>query len=135
MSVCVPRNTGVRQADIEPISLSIAEHEGFVGNPAVSSDPFECLAEGLRRRHNIIKQPEFARIELASKCKSDAVILQSNCRFVQKRDLAWNTQSLFRLRDQLWCQSHTPEKRRHGDPRVLEARDGEAGKTALRHRN
>src|SRR5262245_9821128 len=98
MSVCVPRNTGVRQADIELISLSIAEHEGFVGNLAVSSDPFECLAEGLRRRHDIIKQPDFARIELASKCKSDTIILQSSRRLVQERDLARDTQSLFLLR-------------------------------------
>jgi hypothetical protein len=46
-----PRNAGVSQTENEPVSLLISEHEGLVGNLAVSSNPFECLAQGLRRRH------------------------------------------------------------------------------------
>src|SRR5215469_3050257 len=44
MSVRVPWNAGVTQTDNEPVSLSISEHEGLVGNPAVASNSLQCIA-------------------------------------------------------------------------------------------
>src|SRR5215471_3890099 len=101
MSVRVPWNAGVTQTENEPISLLISEHEGLVGNLAVASNPLECIAQGLRRRHDVIQQPDFARIEIASQREADMVIIQSNRRLVQKRDLASHTQSLLRVGDRL----------------------------------
>src|SRR5215467_7356520 len=135
MSVRVPWNAGVTQTENEPVSLLISEHEGLVGNLAVSSNPLQCIAQGLRRRHDVVKQPEFARIEIASQRKAKTVILQSNRRLVQQRDLASHAQSLFRIGDDLRRQSHTPKKRRHWYAGALEARDSQAGKAPSRHRD
>ena len=44
MSVRVPWNTGVTETDNDPISLTISDHEGLVGNLAVSSNPLQCGA-------------------------------------------------------------------------------------------
>src|SRR5215831_16609626 len=82
----------------------------------------------MRRRRDVIKQPEFARIEIARQGKAKTVILQSNRRLVQKRDLASHAQSLFRIGDHIRRQSHTPKKRRHWYAGALEARDSQAGK-------
>src|SRR5215831_3105321 len=135
MSVWVPWNAGVTQTENEPISLLISEHEGLVGNLAVSSNPLECIAQGLRRRHDVIKQPDFARIESASQREANTVVLQRNRRLVQKRDLASHSQSLLRFGDSLGRQSHTLKKRRHLHASAFEARDRQAGKAPSRHRD
>jgi len=62
----MPWNAGVTQTDYEPVPLSISDHEGLVGNLAVPSNPLQGIAQGLRRCHDVIKQPDFARIEIAS---------------------------------------------------------------------
>src|SRR6516165_8738487 len=133
MSVRVPWNAGVTQTENEPVSLLISEHEGLVGDLAVSGNSLERIAQGLRRRHDVIKQPDFARIESASQREANTVVLQRNCRLVQKRDLASHTQALFRFDDQLRRQSHTPQKRRHRHASAFEARDSQAGKAPSRH--
>src|SRR6516164_264340 len=135
MSVRVPWNARVTQTDYEPVPFSISDHEGLVGNLAVSSNPRQCIAQGLRRRHDVVKQPEFARFEIASQCKAKMVILQSARCLVQKRDLASHTQSLFRIGDHLRRQSHTLKKRHHWYAGALEARDSQAGKAPSRHRD
>ena len=120
----------VTQADGEPVPLSIPDHEGLVGNPGWIQQPaFQPVAQGRRRRHDVVKQPERAQIEIASQCEAKTVIPQSNRRLVQKRDLASDTQSLFRgRRSPLGRQSHAPKKRRDWYPSALEARDSQAGK-------
>src|SRR5262249_27198577 len=128
MSVREPWNSGVTKTENEPVSLLISEHEGLVGNLAVSSNPLECIAQGLRRRHDVIKQPDFARIESASQREAKTVVLQRNRRLVQKRDLAAHAQSLLRFGDQLWRQSHTPQKRRHRHASAFETRDSQAAR-------
>jgi hypothetical protein len=65
----MPWNAGVTQTDDEPVCLSISDHEGLVGNPAVSRNPLQSIAQGLRRRHDVIKQPDFARIVVARHVK------------------------------------------------------------------
>src|SRR4029077_5632912 len=65
MSVRVPWNAGVTQADNEPVSLSISEHESLVGDFAVASKPLKGLTQRLRRCHDVIKQSDFARIVIA----------------------------------------------------------------------
>ena len=132
MSLGVPWNARITQVDNEPVSLSISDHEGLVGNVAVSSNPLQCIAQGLRRRHDVIQQPEFAWVEIASQREAQTVIIQSNRRLVQKRDLASHAQSLLRIGDHLRRQSHTPKKGRHWDASALEARDSEAGKAPSR---
>jgi hypothetical protein len=82
-----------------------------------------------------VKQSERAQIEIASQREAKTVILQSNRRLVQKRDLASDTQSLFRVGDHLGRQSHPPKKRRDWYPGALEARDSQAGKAPLRRRD
>ena len=82
----------------------------------------------MRRRCDVIKQPEFARIEIESQGKAKTVILQSNRCLVQKRDLASHAQSLFRIGDHLRRQSHTLKKGRRWYAGALEARDSQAGK-------
>jgi len=77
-------------------------------------------------------QPEFARIEIASQREANTVILQSNRRLVQKRDLASYAQSLFRFGNHLRRVSRTPKKRPHRNAGPFEARDSQAGKAALR---
>src|SRR6516162_5092956 len=130
MSVRVPWNAGVTQTENEPVSLLISDHEGLVGNLAVSSNPLQCIAQGMRRRRDVVKQPEFARIEIESQGKAKTVILQSNRCLVQKRDLASHAQSLFRIGDHLRRQSHTPKKRCHRYAGAFEARDSQAGKAS-----
>src|SRR6516164_7426656 len=125
MSVRVPWNAGVTQTDNEPVSLLISEHEGLVGNLAVSSNPLQCIAQGLRRRHDVVKQTEFARFEIASQCKAKMVILQSDRCLVQKRDLASHAQSLLRIGDHLRRQSRTLEKGCHLHASAFEARDSQ----------
>jgi hypothetical protein len=49
---------------------------------------------------------------IASQREANTVILESDRRLIQKRDLASHTQSLFRLGDQLRRQAHTLKKRR-----------------------
>jgi hypothetical protein len=73
-------------------------------------------------------QPEFARIEIASQREANTVILQSNRRLVQKRDLASYAQSLFRFGNHLRRVSRTPKKRPHRYAGPFEARDSQAGK-------
>src|SRR5215472_684358 len=72
-------------------------------------------------------QPDFARIEIASQREANTVILQSNRRLVQKRDLASHSQSLLWFGDSLGRQSHTLKKRRHLHASAFEARDRQAG--------
>ena len=43
MSVRVPWNAGVTQTDYEPIALSVSDHEGLVGNLAVSGNPLQAI--------------------------------------------------------------------------------------------
>jgi hypothetical protein len=43
MPVSVTGNARVTQVDKEPVSLSISDHEGLVGNPAVSSNPLQSI--------------------------------------------------------------------------------------------
>src|SRR6516162_3721199 len=76
-------------------------------------------------------QPEFARIEIASQREANTVILQSNRRLVQKRDLASYAQSLFRFGNHLRRVSRTPKKRPHRYAGPFEARDSQAGKARL----
>src|SRR6516225_1447248 len=135
MSVRVPWNAGVTQTDNEPVSLTTSDHKGLVGNPAVSSNPLQSITKGLRRCHYVIKQPDFARIEIASQREAKTVILRSNRCLVQKCDLASDTQSFFRVGDHLGRQSHTSKKRLHWYSGALEARDNQAGKAALRCRD
>src|SRR5215813_4583231 len=135
MSVREAWNARVTQTDYEPVPLSISDHEGLVGNLAVSSNPLQGIAQGLRRRHDVIKQPDFARFEIASQREAKTVIFQSNRRLVQKPDLASHAQSLFRIGDHLRRQSHTPKKRRHWYAGALEARDSQAGKAPARRRD
>src|SRR6478672_4802403 len=54
---------------------------------------------------------------VASQREAKTVILQSNRRLVQKRDLASDAQSLVRIGDHLWRQSRTPKK--NGTPALL----------------
>src|SRR6478736_5434601 len=127
MSFGVPWNARITQVDNESVSLSISDHEGLVGNVTVASNPLQCIAQGLRRSHHVIQQPEFAWVEIASQREAQTVIIQSNRRLVQKRDLASHAQAFFRVGDHLWRQSHTLEKRHHGYASALEARDSKAG--------
>jgi hypothetical protein len=60
---------------------------------------------------------------VARQREADAVVLQSYRSLIQKRDLASHAQSLFRLRDQFWRQSHPPENGSHWHASALEARD------------
>src|SRR5258708_18026633 len=101
MSVRVPWNTGVTQVDNELVSLSISEHESLVGDFAVASKPLEGFTQRPRRCHDVIKQPDFARIEIAGQREAKAIVLQSARRLVQKPDLTLHAQSLLRLGDRL----------------------------------
>jgi hypothetical protein len=55
--------------------LSISAHQGLVGNLAVAGKPLQGF--GLRRRHDVVKQPDFAWIEIASQREANTVILES----------------------------------------------------------
>ena len=89
----------------------------------------------MRRRHDVVQQPDFAQIEIASHRQANTVILQSNRRLIQKRDLASDDQSLFRVGDHLGRQSRTLKKRLHRHAGALDTRDRQAGKAPLRHRD
>jgi len=91
------------------------------------SNALQNIAQGLRRRHDIIQQPDLARVKVARRRKANTVIVKNLRRLVQERDLAWHTQSLFRFGDHLRRQSHTLEKRRHGHARAFKARDRQTG--------
>src|SRR5262249_58872936 len=135
MPVGVSWDAQVTQTENEPVCLLITEHERLVGNLAVSSNPLKGIAQGLRRRCDVIKRPDFTRILIASQGEAKTVILQSNRRLVQKRDLASHAQSLSRVGDQLRRQSHTSEKRCYRHAGASEARDNKAGKAPFRHRD
>src|SRR6516165_3319442 len=135
MPVGVPWNTGVTQVDREPVSLTISKHEGLVGSPAVASKPLQGIAQRPRRRHHVIKQADFAQIEIASQREAEAIVLQSGRSRVQKRDLTWDTEALFRIGHHLRRQSRTPKKRLHRYAATFKARDGQTGEAPLRHRD
>src|SRR5262245_37919763 len=86
MSVRVSWNAGVTQVDNEPVSFSISDHESLVGNLAVSSNPLQGVAQGVRGRHDVIQEPDFAQIEIAGQREAETIILQSLRRLVQERD-------------------------------------------------
>ena len=131
MPVRVPWNAGVPQADGEPVSLLIPEHERLVGDPAVAGNAFERIAQGLRGRHDVVEQADLAQIEIAGHREAETVVLQGNRGGVQEQNLAPHAQSLLRLVDQLGGQSGAPEKRRHRQAGAPDARDGQAGEGAL----
>jgi hypothetical protein len=69
-------NARVAQVDNEPVSLSISEYKSLVGDCAVASKPLKGLAQCWRRCHEVIKQPDFARIVIACQREAKAIILQ-----------------------------------------------------------
>jgi len=75
MSVRMPGNARVTERANESVSLLISEHQGLVGNPAVSSDALQCIAQSLRRRHDVVKEADFARIEIAGQREAEKIIL------------------------------------------------------------
>ena len=84
---------------------------------------------------DVVEQPDFARIMIASQRETKTVIIQGNRRLSQNCDLASDTQSLFRFGDQFWRHSHTSKKRLYRHAGAFETRDRQAGKAPLRHRD
>src|SRR5262245_60878393 len=116
-------------------STGFAGHAGTTANLKLTFHPDHSMGadQGLRRRHDVIKQSDFAQIKIASQWEAKTVIFQSTCRLFQKLNLASDTQSFFRFGDRLRRQSRTTKKRSERHASTLETRGGQAGEAPLRH--
>jgi len=72
------------------LSLAHAQGNAFINNPAVALRPTQGVAQELGGIHDVMKQPDLAKIQVARKMKSEMIVLQCLGGKVQKADLISN---------------------------------------------
>jgi hypothetical protein len=89
MAIREPLDADITKRHCEILALPKARREAFIHDCFVARTPAQSVAEGLRGRHDIIEQPDLAKIEALGEVKAEEIVPQRICNKLNKSDLSF----------------------------------------------
>src|SRR4051794_21876628 len=86
MPVRMPLDADVTEDNCKFFSITHVQGNAFIGNRAVALHPMHGVSQPFGGSQDIIQEPDLPKVKVASKTKSEKIILHCSCGKIQKLD-------------------------------------------------